>query len=260
MILSTIVIVFVLNIEQALFACRSLSTQEKRELSMTKLDKSISENVRAQLESTGYLWTYEGPPDVSRPHASLSGLHSDGYVNVGQFLKENPTMRENIATWMLLALREHWLGDFTAVVGAATSSTLLVEDVARLYGARHIKMIKTDDKKQIWDPTNQPLNDNDVILQVEDLLTTGGSGGAVRTGIIFPNQKRAFCFAPFLPVVVDRSNPGKRIRAIGPSAILPLLQLDIRNYDPNDCPYCKAGSVAIKPKEGNNWALLTGKA
>jgi orotate phosphoribosyltransferase len=28
------------------------------------------------------------------------------------------------------------------------------------------------------------------------------------------------------------------------------------NYEPEDCPYCKMGSVALRAKEGNNWQLL----
>jgi len=58
-------------------------------------------------------------------------------------------------------------------------------------------------------------------------------------------------------VVVERSNPDDRIIVVEDSKILPLLRLCIRNYEPNDCPYCAIGSMAIKPKQGDNWLKLT---
>lgn len=223
----------------------------------------ISENVQRDLEQAGAIWTYDGSPNSSMPHALLtSGQHSDGFANVGQFLKDFPEKRLALANLLLAHLKTEWQESFTRVVGADTSSTELANDIARIAGVKHIRMVKTElngEKLQVFHENNEPLLDGDVILQVEELITTGSSPSSVRGGIFRKNHGKNISFVPFLPVIVDRSNPEKRIQAIGPSRILPLLQLNIRNYDPKDCPYCKVGSEAIKPKEGNNWSRLTGK-
>lgn len=225
----------------------------------------ISETVRRDLEKADCIWTYEGLPRASEYHALLtSGQHSDGFANVGQFLTDYPDKREKIASLMVTAIEDEWPDHrLTRVVGADTSSTKLAEDVAHASGARHIKMIKVEDangKRQVWDPSNDPLEENDAILHIEELITTSVSAGWVREGIILANPHIAeINFAPFLPVIVDRSDPDNRVERVGDSRILPMLRLEIRNYDPADCPYCKAGSKAIKPKEGNNWTLLTGQ-
>lgn len=40
--------------------------------------------------------------------------------------------------------------------------------------------------------------------------------------------------------------------------VVSVFHFDIANYEPDECPYCKAGSQAIKPKLENNWQKLHG--
>jgi len=168
------------------------------------------------------------------------------------------------AEMILVILRDVWLGRINRVVGADTSSTDLAGDIARIVRARHIRMKKTEDekgKRQVWDDNNEPLRPRELILHIEELITTSSSALQVREGIRLANPGVAVNFVSFLPVVVERSDPDNRITMIEGSEVLPLLQLSIRNYDsdPEHCPYCRVGSEALKPKEGNNWAKLTEK-
>ena len=220
------------------------------------------DEVQNILENAGVFWVYQGEPRPEVPHALLtSGKHSNGYVNVGEVLKAYPIIRKKFAEALLSTLPPLWEGVFNWVVGSDTSATDLAGDVAKLAGVGHIKMVKGKEaKKQIWHPDNKRIREGDIVLHVEELITVGGSSHLVREGIRIANDDMVEMvrFAPFLPVIVDRSSPGDRVVFVERSRVLPLLQLSIENYEPDLCPYCKAGSEAIKPKFGDNWSRLTG--
>lgn len=232
---------------------------------MNRLESFHAQQIQKLLEGANAFWLYPGTPRRDVPHALLtSGKHSDGYVNVGQVLKDQPETRTVFADLIFAALLQVWIGKIDRVVGADTSSTDLARDVARIARAGHIRMVKTEDdqgKRQIWGDSNDPLRDGESILHIEELITTSSSALQVREGIRVANPGLAINFVPFLPVAVERSDPDNRITVVENSKILPLLQLCIRNYDPDPdhCPYCKVGSEALKPKQGGNWLKLTGK-
>lgn len=201
---------------------------------------------------------YQGPPRTDAPHALLaSEQHSNGYANVGHYLKNYPAQRKEFAKHLLDLVRDAWWANLAGVVGADTSSTDLAQDMAELAGLPHIRMVKTADKSQVWHSENKPLGDYSRILQVEELVTTAFSALAVREGVKRAHPGITILFAPYLPVVVDRSDPRQSLEHVDGSGILSLLRLPITNYDPAQCPYCQAGSEAIKPKEGDNWKRLT---
>lgn len=217
----------------------------------------VSRKVHKYLDVTKNLWLYSGEPKANVPHVILtSGKHSNGYVNVGGMLKEFPEIRKTLANDIVRTLRQMWNGKVDRVVGAATSSTDLAKDVAEIGKIKHIKMIKIEDefgKMQIWDGMNLPLQNGEVILQVEDLITTAGSALQVRQGIRDANPGVEIIFAPLLPVVVDRSD--LKVLKVEESVIMPLLWLSIQNYDPKTCPYCAVGSPIVSDVK-KNWDEL----
>ncbi len=220
------------------------------------------EEVQLCLEGADAFWLYNGKPDSHVSHALLtSGKHSDGYVNVGGALKEFIGFQRAIAMSLLYLLPGSWDDCFTHIVGADTSSTALAGDIAEIAGASHICMIKMEDrqgKRQAYHPDNGDLKEGDLILHIEELITTSSSALEVRKGIR-SRSSVPVRFVPFLPVVVDRSNPDDRVLKVEDSQVISLVQLNIRNFDPGPaaCPYCAAGSKAVRPKEGENWRLLT---
>ena len=226
--------------------------------------QKISNEILELLEMANVVWTYKSEPHASRPHVKLtSGMHSDGFVDVGKCLKHFPTARLIVANYMVSKLYERWRGRATKVVGADTGSTLLAGDIANIMGIEHIRMIKKEEagsKIQIWHPDNTPLKrSGELILHIEELLTTGYSPTEVRKGIRATNPDALINFVPFIPVVVERSNPDQRVMIVENSAIISLLQLSIRNFREGECRYCNAGSAVLEPKKDNNWARLTGK-
>jgi orotate phosphoribosyltransferase len=97
------------------------------------------------------------------------------------------------------------------------------------------------------------VSPSDRVLVVEDTISTGGSTlktieAIQRAGISDQN------ILPYIVCLVNRSGKselsGREIRA--------LLTLQIHTWKPEECPLCRAGSAAVRPK--NNWAELTGKS
>lgn len=230
-------------------------------MSISETDKQIKEAeewARRTLEENGALWVHDGEPTAEKPHAQLtSGQHSDGFAAVGPLLKNHPRVRLVFARWLVSALNDQYDGRVDAVFGADTSSTALAGDVASILGVQHIVMQKTEDRRQVWDPKNPKLVEGMVLLQVEELITTAFSAIEARDGLREANPGVEISFVPVLPVIVERSDPRAKVEMVEDSVIAPLLRLDIGNFDPQDCPYCEAGSEAISPKKGNNWELLT---
>lgn len=228
--------------------------------------KSLTpKEVKAILEEADLLWLYQGKPRKEAPHAKLTGgNHSDGFAMVGKLLKEDSIARMRLAEAIVATLLEKWKRNVDRVVGADTSSTDLAVDVAQILGAKHIRMMKIEDgsgKRQVWHPKNEPLTNGETILHIEELVTTSFSSIQVREGIKLANPIVGVAYVPYLPVIVERSNPDNRIVCVEKSKLLPLLQLDIRNYEPGSehCPYCFVESEPLEPKKGDNWARLTGK-
>ena len=224
-----------------------------------------SQEIEFCLKGADAFWVYpNGLPMPDIPHALLvSGEHSDGYVNVGAALKAYPGMCRAFAMSIVILLHELWgKVNVSRVVGADTSSTDLAADVAEIIKVSHIRMIKQEDaegKKQVWHLDNQPLETDDIILHIEELITTSSSALQVREGIRRRNPECNVHFFPVFITVVDRSDPDNRVVKVEDSIVHSLLRLNIRNYDQSNCPHCAIGSQAIKPKEGDNWLKLTGK-
>jgi hypothetical protein len=233
-------------------------------MDMKRLKILTPDEVRGILEKAHLLWLYEGEPRPEAPHALLTTKrHSDGFAMVGKLLKEQPDVRMRFAEALLAMLPVAWIKKIKRVVGADSSSTLLAADVAKICGAKHIKMIKVEDekgKRQVWDPDNEPLEEGELVLHIEELITTSASALQVREGIEIANPNVNVTFVRFLPTIVERSDPDNRVIWVEESMIIALLQLSIYNYaDADHCLYCLAGSEAILPKEGNNWQQLQGK-
>jgi len=220
----------------------------------------IADYVQDCLEAASKVWVYRGPPRKEAPHALLtSGQHSDGYADVGGYIKDNPARRREFATYLLELIPLQFRFSFSYVGGADTSSTLLAADVADLSQTTHICMIKAG-KLQVWHPHNPKIKDRETVLEVEELITKSTSALAFREGIWTAHPGTVVNFVPFLPTIVDRSDSDSPVEMVKNSKILSLVRLPIRNYDLAECPYCKVGSMAIKPKEGDNWKLLNAHA
>jgi hypothetical protein len=245
-----------------------------RSSSIEELDKQIPpelllrivspEEVTHILKLADAFWMYDGEPCAEKPHALLaSGNHSNGFVMVGPTIKKYTGIRALFAhSLAFLTMRECCQERPYWTVGADTSSTALAGDVAKIFDAYHVRMKKVEltggKAEQVWSEDNNRTAGvlHSRGLQVEELITTAKSALDVRKGMEAVNPSlRKWEYFSVLPTIVNRSDPRKPVEFIDGSLVASLLRLKISNFDPGaeTCPYCAAGSVALKPKEGGNW-------
>ncbi len=214
------------------------------------------------LKLAGALWLHDNDPAM--PHAELtSGRCSDGFVDVLRVLKYTSLCEVFASELYKLLVRQNlplqerrpdW------VVGSDHAGATISFEVARHLKAKHdftekleIKDPETGEvveKKQLWE--RHTIEPDEVVLQVEELITTLGTLRAVREGIREGNPNPV-TFVPVVLTLVHRSD----VYEFEGAPILYLRHYDIKSWEPEECPLCAAGSKRIRPKQ--NWAELTGK-
>jgi orotate phosphoribosyltransferase len=218
------------------------------------------EEFRHIFEVCDALWLHSGDP--AQPHALLTqDGHSNGFVDTLRVLRFT-NLCELFAYQLALVLREktryNWLtGEDVPdwVVGSDHAGAAFSHSVAMLFNAQHDFAEKGPDKTQVWN--RFIIRPDEVVLQVEELVTTIGTMQAVRNGIrnsqLHPYPIR---FADVAATLVHRS-PTFEIEG---TPIIYRIHFDIEVWPPAECPLCAKGSKVLRPKAGQNWQLLTGKA
>lgn len=194
-------------------------------------------------EEYGAIWMHDGDPN--HPHALLtSGLHSDGFVNCTMVTQHPAILQSAVSDGLndqLSDLKAEW------VIGSAFGAITLAHAIAYHLGARAGFTEKDGDLMKL---SRFEIPPSDRVLVVEDTISTGGSTKKTIEGIKasgVPDSE----ILPYIVSLVNRSGSdelaGRKIRA--------LITLNIHAWTPADCPLCKAGSQAIRPK--GNWQTLT---
>ena len=190
------------------------------------------------------LWIHGG--QLKRPHALLtSGLHSNGYVN-GTLITQRPVLLLRILrepgglASQLPAERVDW------VIGSALGAITFAYAVAEQLEARAGYTEKDGDAMKL---ARFELQDHERVLIVEDTLSTGGSTRKTIKAVESAAGGKAVIL-PFILCLVNRSGRND----LDGRAIRSLIQPDIQMWKAEECPLCKAGSKALRPKE--NWKEL----
>lgn len=209
------------------------------------------------------LWRYQGNPRPDAPHALLtSGLHSDGFIDCDSVLCY-PKFCELFAHEMVKVIHGTIsnINDIGVVVSSAYSAIKLGWEIARLLSAYNPKIeYRISEKDKSGHPTiiRRPIDISKKVLIINELMTTG-AGSTIETkqavNACNGEHNRPTIIQPSF-VFIHRSHTWVLIDG---SAVKTVVDLDIKNFDKDDCPYCKAKSSAIKPKIGNNWAKLHGQ-
>lgn len=194
------------------------------------------------------LWLHSGNPKA--PHAQLtSDKCSNGFVDVFRVLRYT-NLCEIMGAQLVKECRSEYGGKIDWSIGSDHASATLSYVVAKILGVQHDFTEKGSDKTQHW--KRFEIQPGEVVLQVEELVTTTGTLEAVRKGIREGNSHKVE-FAPLVLALVHRSD---EYRFEG-NPIVNFVHYDIKTWLPKDCPLCKAGSERVKPKQ--NWARLTMK-
>lgn len=205
----------------------------------------MSTDWKAVFQDHGAIWIHDGNP--SRPHALLtSGLHSDGFVNC-TFVTQHAALLQRIVSEPDGLAEKLPLERVAWVVGSAFGAVTLAYAVALKLGARAGFTEKDGDGMKLARFEIEPA---EKVLVVEDTISTGGSTLKTIEGI----QKSGVPAENILPLIVclvNRSGSG----ALAGRELRALITTDIHTWQPAECPLCKAGSQAVRPK--THWKELT---
>jgi orotate phosphoribosyltransferase len=170
-----------------------------------------------------------------------SGLHSDRYIQCALVL-QHPDVAGRLGQELAAKLGKT---EAKVVVSPALGGILVAHEVARALGVRSLFTERQDGHMTLRRGFN--LAPGERTLVVEDVITTGVS---TRETIAAVEEAGARVVA--VGALVDRSGG---VTDLGlPKAAL--VTLTVQNYDPAQCPLCRAGIPAVKPGSRAKPALV----
>lgn len=211
-----------------------------------------------QYKKMGALWIHDGNP--KRPHALLtSGNHSNGFFN-SELVMEDPMILAMAVNDLLHKVLEEGLftSSINRVVGPAMGAITLAHEAARQIADRfnaHCLRAYTEKvedggkKKMVFGRTK--IKEGERILLVEDVLTTGDSVIMASNAV----SDAGGIVLPYIAVLVNRSG----LTEVDGKRIVSLINEPMPMWTPEECPLCKDGSEAIRPKGADNWKRLNAK-
>lgn len=187
----------------------------------------------SQLTETDFLNIFRESGALLEGHFILtSGLHSPQYIEKFRVL-EQPRYTEMLCSALAQRFKDQ---NISVVVGPMTGGIILAYEIGKQLCTKAIFTERVDGTMKFR--RGFSLTPDDRVLLVEDIITTGGSVNEVIQ--VVQDTGAAIVGLGFL---VDRS--GGKVTFSIPST--PLLTLNVVTYQPDNCPLCAAGSVAIKP-------------
>ena len=161
-----------------------------------------------------------------------SGLHSSGYLQCALVL-QHPAHAE--ALGRAIADRMQRLRP-TAVLSPALGGVVIGHEVGRALGVRALFAERQDGELALR--RGFVIAENDRVVVVEDVLTTGGS-----TRETMQVARASGGQVVGAASIVNRS--GGRVEFDVPFASL--LDIDLPTYEPDKCPLCAQGLPVVKP-------------
>jgi orotate phosphoribosyltransferase len=168
-----------------------------------------------------------------------SGLHSSGYLQCALVL-QHPTHAE--ALGRAIADRTRGLRS-TVVLSPALGGVVIGHEVGRALGVRALFAERQDGALTLR--RGFVIAENDRVLVVEDVLTTGGS-----TRETMQVARASGGQVVGAASIVNRSGPSTGSGRAGPLFDVPfasLLDIDLPTYEPDKCPLCAQGLPVVKP-------------
>jgi orotate phosphoribosyltransferase len=186
---------------------------------------------------------FETAGAIRHGHFELSsGLHSDTYVQCALVL-QYPRFAEALGSALASLFSD---ARIDAVVSPALGGVIVGQEVARslpspkgaIGGGVPAMFVERDASGSMTLRRGFSLKPDEHVLVVEDVWTTGGS---TQEAIHVVEEAGGRVVAA--GALIDRS--GGKIEF--PVETNVLVELTIDSYEPEDCPLCRQGSVAIKP-------------
>ena len=197
-----------------------------------------------ELVSLGVLWMHDGNP--KRPHPELrSGKHSDGFFNLTRLIEHPRILSE---ACLDLSLSWNRREQPTAIFGSAFGAITIAHELANLMDVRFgftEPVIKENQKQMVLNRFS--VTADDMILVVEDVLTTGGTTEKTIAAL----EGAGATVLPYVLVIVNRSG----LAILGERKVIALVERTVSTWVPQECPLCQQGSEALGAK--GNWDKLT---
>ncbi|HSR89537.1 MAG TPA: hypothetical protein VLK22_04075 [Candidatus Udaeobacter sp.] len=203
----------------------------------------------------GALWIHDGNPN--NPHALLtSGNHSGCYFN--SRLIDRSLLYQAACDLFELAVQKTDIHKIKGVVGPKNGATQLAKFMCArkiqltgqpCFWASPEKVGDGDLRQMVFNKVERQLlsNNRPLVIICEDAITTAGSVKLTVDAVMKEG-------AEVVPLVAALMNWSGQQEADG-REIISLVNRDMTVWKPNDCPLCKAGSQALRPKD--NWEILT---
>ena len=165
-----------------------------------------------------------------------SGLHSPGYLQCALVL-QYPQHAEALGRAIADRVRDLRA---TVVLSPALGGVVIGHEVGRALGVRAIFAERQDGMLTLR--RGFIIGEQDRVLVVEDVLTTGGS-----TRETIQVAKAAGGQVVGAASIVDRSGAGMAGAADLGVPFVTLLNIDLPAYEPDKCPLCAQGLPVVKP-------------
>jgi orotate phosphoribosyltransferase len=193
---------------------------------------------------------FESAGAIRHGHFELSsGLHSGTYVQCALVL-QYPRFAEKLGQALAALFSD---ARIEAVVSPAIGGLIIGQEVARalpeakntIGGGVPALFVERDASGMMTLRRGFSLTPDQHVLVVEDVWTTGGS---TQEAIRVVEEAGARVVAA--GALIDRSGGKIEFEVEAQS----LIQLPIASFEPEDCPLCRQGSIAVKP--GSRFARI----
>jgi orotate phosphoribosyltransferase len=193
---------------------------------------------------------FESAGAIRHGHFELSsGLHSGTYVQCALVL-QYPRFAERLGQALAALFSD---ARIEAVVSPAIGGLIIGQEVARalpeakntIGGGVPALFVERDASGMMTLRRGFSLTPDQHVLVVEDVWTTGGS---TQEAIRVVEEAGARVVAA--GALIDRSGGKIEFEVEAQS----LIQLPIASFEPEDCPLCRQGSIAVKP--GSRFARI----
>ena len=181
-----------------------------------------------------------------------SGNHSPNYLQSAKVL-EDPKRAELLATALAKQIKDSGIKVDT-ICAPALGGVIAGYELARALGVRSIFVERKEGKMELR--RGFEVSEGENILICEDIITTGGSAmeaaniieelGANVVGFA-ALANRGFCKREG-----TENEPKAECKLPTNKPLFALADFEFEIYEPQNCPLCKEGSVAIKPGSRGN--------
>lgn len=186
------------------------------------------------MNTTEILEVLEAKGAVLHGHFKLSsGRHSDTFVQKFRVF-EHPRLTQSLGD----EIARQWQGKFDVVASPAVGAIVLGFATAHAAGVRMVFAERQEGALAFR--RGFRLAPRERTLIVEDVITTGGSAREV------VDLVRASGAEPVgIGALLDRGDPSRPPELGAP--LQSLIHLDVKSWDPDECPLCAAGEPLTDP-------------